>query len=175
MKYLIILAILITGCSTYKAPTVKRPKKVYTIYAPTDKVWKGIIKFFGKHNVPIQNMDKASLFIKTEKVNLKTTFGGVTLNGKKTPIKNEWCDCGKGGLVNVWSSKTRINLSYNIVLEKMEGDNTQLTINIFYNGTITGKRNAYASGNDVGIDLSCISTGKMEKLILDYINTHIKK
>ena len=170
--YTLIVMLLTISCSSYHPPVRQEPVKDFHVAADVEKVWKGLIRFFGEYNIPIENMEHGSLFIKTKPVDLKSSFGGTTLAGKKVPIRNEWCDCGSGKMANVWKSETRILLSFNIILEKFGPSRTKVTVNTFFEGVMLGKRNLYSSGYDKVIQLKCISTGQMEAKLVSYLKNY---
>ena len=175
INVLIVIQLLTFSCSSYHPPIRQEPEKNYQVVADAEKVWKGVIRFFGEYNVPIENMEHGSFFIKTKPVDLKSNFGGTTLAGKTVPIRNEWCDCGSGKMANVWKSETRLLLSFNIILEKYGSSGTVVTVNTFFEGTMLGKRNLYASGYDKAIQLQCVSTGRMEAKLISYLRNYARK
>jgi hypothetical protein len=128
-----------------------------------------VIRYFGEHNIPIENMDHSSFFMKTKPVNLAVAYAGVTLGGKPLPVRNDWCDCGTAKLANVWSSEGRILLSFNIVLENRGPTATSARINAFFEGVELGKRSLNASGYDTEMRLTCVSTGRLEREIAEFL------
>ena len=89
------------------------------------------------------------------------------------PVRNNWCDCGSANLANVWSSETRIGLSFNVVLEGLPNERTAVTVNTVFEGLKSGKRNLYASGNDTAIRLTCVSTGRLERELDVFIQKNV--
>jgi hypothetical protein len=167
---LLISVLLAVACSSYEPPrTQPRANRETPIQAPAEQVWRDVLRYFSDHNIPIDNMDHSSFFMKTRPVDVGATYGGVALSPKAIPITNRWCDCGKGTLANVWSSETRIMVSFNIVLEQKNEAPTTVRINAFFEGVILGKRSLYASGYDTQIRLTCVSTGSLEQEIGEYL------
>lgn len=167
---ILALAIILISCSTYQPLQIKHVQKSAIINSPIDKVWTSTIKYFSENNIPIENMDRNSYFIKTSLVDLKTTFASQSYSNKNIPLKNQWCECGGKTLFNVWSSTNQIYFSYSVILRSLSNDSTDATINVFYDGTQLGKRNLTASGYDVDIKLQCVSTGYLENQLIDYLN-----
>lgn len=167
---LLISVLLAVACSSYQPPrTQPRLNRETPIQAPAEQVWREVLRYFSDHNIPIENMDHSSFFMKTGPVDLGATYGGVALSPKPIPITNRWCDCGKGTLANVWSSETRIMVSFNTVLEPKGEAATAVRINAFFEGVMLGKRSLYASGYDTQIRLTCVSTGSLEREIGDFL------
>ena len=166
MRYLvtIIFLSLVTGCSSYEPPTPRMVEKSTVIEASAEAVWDAVVRYFAERNIPIENMDHSSFFIKTQPVNLSHVHGGG-----KIPLKNAWCDCGTPKLRNVWSTTHHIFFAFNILLDGRAPKATAATINVFFNGKKLGKRNLYAPGYDVEVPLQCISTGKFEQDLLAYL------
>ena len=166
----LLIAVAVSGCSSYTPPLV-RPnlQKEKEVAAPVEAVWRGVIRYFGTLNIPIENLDHSSFFIKTRPVDLGTSFEGLTFTGSKTPIKTSACDCGTASMANVWSSATRILLSFNVILEKRTDSTTNVTVNTFFDGVKLGKRNLYASGYDTEMHLTCLSTGNFERDLVGYL------
>ena len=165
-----LAALALAACSsTYVPPQARDVKKSTVVGAPAEKVWQTVIRYFAENNIPIENLDHSSFFIKTKPVDLTVTFAASSYAGKKIPLKNQWCDCGDAKIANVWSSSQRILLSFNIVLRSQAEDTTDAGINVFFDGVKLGKRNAYASGYDIEMPLQCVSTGKLEQDLLRYL------
>jgi hypothetical protein len=157
------------GCtSSYQPPAVHEVTDSATFAAPVEEVWQAVISYFAEENIPIENLDHSSYFIKTRPLDLTVTYAASTYAGKKIPLKNKWCDCGDARIANVWKSSQRVLFSFNIVLhEKPEG--TTATINVFFDGMKLGQRSAYASGYDIEMPLQCVSSGLLEGELLQYL------
>lgn len=170
MRKAILIGALLSGfgCSSYTPPAAQPSVVRETqINSPVEGVWRALIRYFGEHNVPIENMDHSSFFMKTKPVDLGATFS--TFEAKALPIRNAWCDCGTASIAGAWTTESRILLSFNIVLESRGAAAATSHINTFFEGVKVGKVNLYSSGNDTSIKLTCVSTGRLEQEIAEYL------
>jgi hypothetical protein len=162
-------ALLALACSSYQPPQPRVVAKATVIPVPAEAVWQEVIRYFAEKNLPIENLDHSSFFVKTKPVDLTVSFAAPQFGGKKIPLKNDWCDCGEATIGNVWSSAHRILFTFNIVLRARTANETDATINVFFDGAKLGRRNLYAGGYDVEMPLQCISTGYLEQDLLRYL------
>jgi hypothetical protein len=165
----LFVALLSLACSSYQPPQPRVIAKTTIIPAPPEAVWQEVIRYFAEKNLPIENLDHSSFFVKTRPVDLTVSFAAPKFAGKKIPLKNEWCDCGEAKIGNVWSTAHRILFTFNIVLRAQAANETDATINVFFDGAKLGKRNLYAGGYDVEMPLQCVSTGYLEHDLLRYL------
>lgn len=153
------------GCSSYKPPITTAPvAKARVIGKDAEACWKGVIRYFSDNNIPIENLDHSSFFIKTRPILLQQAVGGTSFNGDAVALQNPWCDCGEASLANVWSTRAVIRVSFNIVLDRKPSGGTEVRINTFFDGTYMGKRQTNVPGYDVEMPLQCVSKGTMETL-----------
>jgi hypothetical protein len=161
------------SCTSYTPPPQpSNLRRQFEIAAPAEDVWRAVIRYFSGYNIPIENMDHSSFFLKTKTVDLGTTFAGMD-SRKQVQIKNDWCDCGSGELGNVWSSETQITLSFNIVLETLGPSRTTARTNVFFEGVMRGKTNLRASGFDTELKLTCVSTGRLEREVAEFLGKNV--
>lgn len=166
---------LLTSCTTTYIPPETSPShlKTFQVAKDIEYIWTTVIKYFAGKNIPIENLDHSSYFIKTKAPLFKLIENrGISFNGDRVPLRNEWCDCGVAKIGNVWETSTRISVSYNIVLTKIESGKTEITINVFFDGSYLGRRQANTTSWDVEIPLNCHSSGKFERALIDFINNH---
>ncbi len=158
-----------TTCVSYTPPAAHPVKRESEIPTSPENVWRSVIRYFSDRNIPIENMDHSSFFIKTRPVDL----GGVyrVFEGKAPPIRNRYCDCGTASISGAWSTETRILLSFNTVLESPRPDVTTARVNTFFEGVKEGKVDLRSRGNDTTIRLTCVSTGVLEKELQDYVES----
>jgi len=168
----LVTFLLFAGCVSYQLPVVEKPINEFEINVPVKTVWKAVICYFSDKNIPIENIVD-SLFIKTKKINVVSLSGGLDMFGRKFSVKNKWCDCGKVGMGNVFSSKTQVFLAYSVYLEEITSSKTKLIINTFFTGIKLGSENAY-TGYDKSVQLTCISTGVVEMNIVKYVRNKCK-
>lgn len=163
------------GCATsYQPPrTVPQVPKNQVIASDIETVWRGVIRYFADHNVPIENLDHSSFFIKTKAplARFVRQEGGTSFNGDAIALENEWCDCGTAKITNVWGTSSRITVSYNIVLNRLGPNQTEVVLNAFFNGVYLGKRNRNIPGYDVELPLECVSKGVLERGIIEYLRS----
>jgi hypothetical protein len=175
--FLLVASCLVlgVGCATsYQPPrTVPQVPKNQVIASDIETVWRGVIRYFADRNVPIENLDHSSYFIKTKAplARIIRQEGGVQFSGDTIALENEWCDCGVAKITNVWETTSRISVSYNLVLNKTAADQTEVVMNVFFTGAYYGKRNRTIPGYDVELPLECISKGVLERGIIDYLRT----
>ena len=158
---LAVVLVLVNGCgSVTKEPPKLTPPKDYNVNTKTtfnkkiDEVWGALIEWHGMNNIPIKNMEKVSGYITSE--------GKIQFVGK-------YCDCGvleySGQVWDYPESIDVVSGNFNIVVRKITGEQTEVTINVFYKlteRTTKGRIVSLAS-------LKCVSTGLLEKNIFDYI------
>ena len=160
------------GCVSYTPPPSRAVNRERQIPAPPDDVWRAVIRYFSEHNIPIENMDHSSFFIKTKDVDLGGTF--ALFEGKAPPIQNKFCDCGSASISGAWTTESRILLSFNIVLESARPDATMMRVNTFFEGVKLGKVNLHSSGYDTTVQLTCVSTGALETELQDYVDAIVR-
>lgn len=167
-------ALFAVGCSSvYKPPvtSVKLPKS-QVIDKDAESCWKAVIRYFSDNNIPIDNLDHSSYFIKTRPTLLQQTIGGVAFSGNDVQLQNQWCDCGEASMANVWSTNAIIRVSYNIVLDQKSETQTEVRINAFFDGQYVGKRKTNVPGYDLQMPIECVSKGTLEAAIWSYIQSH---
>lgn len=149
MKQLIIMTFLIallTSCGSYEPPKQYDYQKKKIFNESYDEVWENIIEYFSMSNLPIENMEKASGFIKTE------------INKNNLEEFQDSFDCGK------LSSSVKINsytISFNISVKEDRG--TVVNINSFVD--VEGMNVKY-------YNVKCISTGEFEKKLFTFIRNN---
>jgi len=159
-----LLSFFIMSCSTPKqvVQVVRVVEKERTVNKSFDAIWLTTVEWFATHNTPIKNLDKASGLISTE---YSLSMGDAA----------QYMDCpnvstrflmGKVELVNHAGN-------FNVLLKKIDENTTKVSVNVFYGCTENQYRTAglLSSGYifDSSTKLTCSSTGRMEKEILDYI------
>jgi hypothetical protein len=171
----VFLSVLAAGCVTlpmkYEPPQEKSVPRSTLIRASQENVWAAAVKYFSESNIPIENMDHSSFFIKTRPVDLGTTF---TTPGLKVDLNNEFCDCGKARLANLYTQVNQIKASFNIVLLPKSAYETEATTNTFFDGRIVGRQDSNAVGYDFELPLKCVSTGVLENRLQTYLLEHSK-
>lgn len=173
MRHLIVAFLILVlgmGCVTlpmkYDPPAEKPLTRSIQIQAAPESVWSAAIRYFSQNNVPIENMDHSSFFIKTQPVELSTSF---TKPGVQVDLKNEFCNCGKAILEDLYTQYNRVTVSFNIVLAAKSANDTEASTNVFFEGRILGRRDSAAVGYDFELPLKCVSTGVLEDRLQKYL------
>lgn len=154
-----IATLVLSSCATNYPPSKHNIVKTAIINKPFDEVWLKTIDWFGENNTPIKNMDKLSGFISSER-NLKAD--------------EELCDCGYKVAATRTIQFTELGTvtgSFNIVIRKINENQTKIDINTQYNYS------RFMTYNGTIIDdthILCTSYGKLEKDILTYLDPSIK-
>lgn len=149
MRKVILISLslfILISCGTSYIP----PKKYDVVKSKEfdksyDEVWANIIAYFGENNIPIENLEKASGFIKAK-------------SEKKYSVNKLYLDCGQT------SSRVSINeltISCNITVRK--SNPIKVTINTFTE--VAGMNVKY-------YDVHCNSTGAFENEIFEYIESN---
>lgn len=90
-KMLMVAAVpvlMVVGCSSYKPPITTAPvAKARLIGKDVEACWKGVIRYFSDNNIPIENLDHSSFFIKTRPILLQQAVGGTSLNGDAVALQ----------------------------------------------------------------------------------------
>lgn len=156
-----ILAILCSGCVYYQPPQVYNYDKEKIFPKPYDEVWQKAIEWFGTKGTPVKNLDKASGFISTE-YQLSTD----DLDSKSL---NYLCDCGKSGYSGIIGSVIEnANGNFNIIVTKVDEQNTKVIINTFYKADLYSRAAGEAS-ETYQRKINCNSTGHLEKEFMNYL------
>ncbi len=151
-----LILLLSIGCSVYKPPKNYDIIKEMTFEKNFDEVWNSAIEWFATQGTPIKNMDKSSGFISTE-YSLRTNQSGCL-------------DCGtaaNGGLLATHNI-TDPTGNFNILIKKISDTKTKVTVNCFFKAISTFS----AVGKTQVNSFDCVSTGLLEKEILDYLGNN---
>jgi hypothetical protein len=122
-----------------------------TVQLSFDQSWNRLVSFFGTKNMPIKNLDKNSGFIAIE---YEIPFDSLM----------SCMDCGSAGFGYFYAFYT---LNINVVGKPLGEAASHYTINTFWK-TKTCSLNQY-SQTVVGWPVDCISTGKFENEIWNYL------
>ncbi len=156
---LIIAAAVImalSSCSSYKSPKSYNIENERIFSKDYESVWQRVISVFTEFNIPIRNMDKSSGLITTD-YNLGAEIG-------------QYVDCGTPakGLYTYRFENTVMNM--NIVVTKVSPAKTKVRVKVFpkseYAAYEYNNGRWYKAASEI---INCVSTGRMEKNILDYV------
>ena len=151
MRILILaLTVLILGCAA-KAPTtiyMPPPEREYNI--ATDVIWEAVLETFTDLEIPIDNIETASGFIRSDYI----------LMDDKTYIDcgSVWKGVGYGG----WEGPANAGLRITVFIR--EKDPTTTTFRF---------REAARGGTQKGEDIACVPTGKFGELFLQQFDERI--
>ncbi len=143
----ILLGLLLSSCSTYKAAKTYTFDKTQVYSQDFDQVWSGIIEWFAEKNIPIRTIEKASGLIVTE-------YG--------LRVSDDICDCGQNGTYQKVKERTA---SFNVFVRKVEAG-TRVTITLFCSSKLSTS-DLYGSGPASISDVDCNSTGMIELELFD--------
>lgn len=163
------------GCgTTYQPPTtLPRVQKSQVVSSDIETVWRGFLRYFAEHDVPVTTLDHGGYFLRT-KAPLSSMVGkrgGVQFNGDSIALENPWCDCGVAKIPNVWGTATKISVSYNLVLNKLADDQTDVALTVSFSGSYYGQRNANLPEYDIEVPLQCVSKGVLEQDVMAYVTS----
>lgn len=138
MRYVTLTAVLLlAGCATVP-PTNHEVQRTFEYSESFDEVWSAVIDTFGEMGYAIDNMERASGFITTER---------MTVN-RDSP----YLDCGRpGGLM--WDSNWTGR--FNVVV-RGEEDGSEVTVNTDWQAV----RNLGRISRE---PINCVSTGEFEQ------------
>ena len=148
-----LVLVLFAACASYKPPKQRDFVKEATYEKPYDDIWKAAIEWFATQGTPVKNMDKQSGFISTEH--------SLTANNMF------WMDCGTVaekpfGLQRFEDPRG----NFNLLIKKIDDANTSVTVNCFFKTTSKDYNMGELTSTEVK---ECVSTGRLEKEILDYL------
>ena len=151
-----VLIVVLFGCSRYQPPKTYNVIKEMTYDKSFDDIWNTAIEWFATQGTPVKNMDKTSGFISTE-YSLST--------GQMNCL-----DCGVAGQALLAVQRLEDPRgNFNLLIKKQPDGKTKVTVNCFFKAT----SNVYYEGRITSSNvIDCVSTGSLEKQILDYLGNH---
>lgn len=152
----IISAIILTGCASVdvvppKAVDVERTR-VYDIDFHT--TWVKAVDWFADHNVIIDKIEKESGLLTAKRL--------IEVEGEK------YLDCGQINVSGAMSQDIDMLGSLNVTVRIISDQKTKVNVNFFGEYRVKG-RDAW-DGRSFETDGVCVSTGSVEKSILNYIS-----
>jgi len=190
MKYLIIVALLLSSCGTTKVIPLRGSYPAMPIQIPTDKsveyVWDKLVDLFAQKGLPIKIIDRSSGLIISDKSILKTTIeenNGQLLDNTAWIVVTKKHDAGLNRTVAVTGTVSGayskqmvprdVTGEWNVRVKKSESGTTIINVNIVnvtfsdYISTGLGTPGYY---KDLPLNSAYYkSTGTFEKLITDLI------
>jgi len=145
--FAIVIMLLLSGC-TGIAPAVYKFDKEKVYDASFDAIWAAVIEFFADHSIPVDNMEKASGYISTDKIEFDASY----------------TDCGKTP-IGVSLSGGAIG-NCNVFVKKCKNNKVKVKVTTRYRNP-SKEDNSYYSG--------CVSTGKLERLIFSALDNNLEK
>ena len=150
MKKLILIFIafnIFISCKVYEPPKDYNIEKERSYSMNFDDVWNKIVDWFANNNTPIKNMDKNSGFIATEyKLNV--------------PNRELYVDCGVYGYAGPIARNFPIDGNLNVTVRE-KNNTVTVKVNFFFESKKAQETYLFT--------VSCVSTGVLEKELLDYI------
>ncbi|MBY0481968.1 MAG: hypothetical protein K2Q21_11470 [Chitinophagaceae bacterium] len=156
---------MVLSCAPAKRVVVQQAPRVIEkeriISKSFDAVWQTSIEWFATHNTPIKNLDKSSGLISTE---YSVSIGEA----------QRYMQCGAGS--STFSGKVEMSNytgNFNVLIKKLGDNSTKISVNVFFGCTINKYRYKSLISTEYILESStrtnCVSTGTLEKEILDYI------
>lgn len=143
------MVLSLNGCYTYIPPAYRQVANSRELTLSYDVAWQRTIDWFARNNTPLKTIDKASGIIISEP-DLKCSVG-------------EYLDCGGG-----YEACIDGLISFNITVQKNQDASLSIRINSFPTAFVSA---VHFGGGGVVSRQKCYSNGKIEKTILDYIET----
>jgi len=149
-SYLGALAVVavVSACAPSLPPTIAPPpaRDVF-IHQPPPKVWDAALVLLTDLSIPIENMDRASWFLRTQEMTLSNPAASV--------------DCGSRMPGQAWTSVATVLVRYTMLL-RPEGDSTGVRIQV---------SSRFAGGDGAG---ECVSRGNLEGTLVDRLRARIE-
>jgi hypothetical protein len=157
MKLVVVglLVASVAGCAsvTVTGPATYSYDRSRTYQMSYEKTWVRAVDWFADHNVTIEKVEKTSGLI-TAKYRLKTD--------------DEYLDCGKIEVSGTLGpARIESYASLNVTVRTASDNETKVNANVFGTFDLDGK-DAW-DGRSVKSSGRCVSNGKLEKSILDFI------
>lgn len=152
---LLLVSISMVGCASIKTGQVGEysVEKNRTYSQPFEKVWVSSVDWFADHNVTIEKIEKSSGLL-TARYLLKTN--------------DSYLDCGKPEATGTLGAPKIDSLgSLNVTVRSLGTNETKVNVNFFGEYKLEA-RDAW-DGRPVIASGRCISTGQIEREILNYI------
>ncbi len=156
--------VFISGCSAPQriAPTPYAVENERRVERPFDATWQSAVEWFATHNTPIKNIDKSSGLISTE----------YSMSMKDALV---FMDCGRGD--STMTGKVEMDNylgNFNVLIKKIDDNSTKVVVNVFFSCAVKKYRYENLLSTNYVLESSvkedCVSTGKLEKQILDYLS-----
>lgn len=151
----LLVGMLLVGCSAYKPPRQYDFEKERVINKPFDDVWGKVIEWFATRGTPIKTIDKSSGLLSTD-YNLSFDANA-----------SSYTDCGEGGQAALYTQKLEnVNGNFNVLIKKVDETSTKITVNTFF----SADGNVYNAYNNIvsTSKKNCNSTGVLEKKLIEY-------
>lgn len=145
-----LIPVLSAGCASVPPAQRDVESRIELPGASFEAVWNGVIDLFGERHWPITNMERASGFIATDRLTVDRL--------------ERYVDCGRPSAFEGFSNHT---VRFNVIVRDLEGG-TSLAVNTAWSAVRT-------SGLDRThqVAVTCVSTGELEREILDQVRARI--
>jgi hypothetical protein len=150
------IATTLSACmASYHAPQVRKLENSRIYSASFDSTWQKLVYWFTLHNTPIKTIDRSSGLIATDYNLAMATY-------------QSYCDCGTTG-VGIVSKRIESPVgNFNVVLKHIDGKRVEVKVSAFFRATLLTVNDA--SRQPIASEsLDCMSTGKIEKDMLDFL------
>ncbi len=161
---------LSASCSSYTPPsTPPTVVPAFELDEPPMRVWGGVLDYLNENDIPIDLRDDEKLRLRTQPISIADDKGGFSLTGTERAVRTEWCDCGTQKLADVYGSETRISQVAEVALLPAADGRTRVQVQAFFGGVAVGKKHIQSDRYDLVLNLTCVTTGKREAEIIDYV------
>ena len=147
-KILGLLLLALPACANVPPSISAPPARDVYLQAPPARVWDALLVVFTDANVPIENMDRSSWFVRTQEMRLG-------------PPSSRSVDCGIGAYGDTLANAAPVLVRYTALL-RPAGDSTGVRLQT------TARTVTPGSG-----ELACVSRGTLEKHFLDLLRAGV--
>lgn len=149
------LAVVAASCIPATPPSAPVPIREVAVASSPEAVWSRLLVILTDLNLPIENMDKASWFLRTQEMRLSKADAAASL------------DCGTElGAKRAEAPYMELYARVTILL-RPNGDSTGVRVQVAPRGWDTVNARSQAQGNMFAGDpnVACVSTGRLENSV----------
>jgi hypothetical protein len=143
-----LLAVAAAGCAARPPQTAPMAPRDYYFKAPPERVWNALLLVYTDLNIPIENMERASWFMRSRDTVLPRADAGA------------WVDCAPRGAKGVV-----VTINVTSVL-RASGDSTAMRLNVHADAS----RNA---GANARVAIPCNSIGVLEQRVIESVRQRL--
>ena len=154
--FIFVLCVAVVSCASNRsiAPVEQTFRKSQTFLIPYESVWLRAVDWFADHNVVIEKIEKSSGLL-TAKYVLGTN--------------DSYLDCGRVRFDGTYNTRVERFGSLNVTVRLLSDSETKVTVNFF--GEYRATAQDVWDGRRVSATGRCVSTGRLERTVLEYIES----